>query len=83
MAKTKKSAPVAPLTERERETHAALSEAFEVMNTYAADPWNMGGDARTVSRIEPQAIIGQVYLILAPVQVKLQAASRTARKEEK
>ncbi len=64
------------LTEREKDIHARLSQAFVLMNEYAKDPFNMGGDPRNLSRIEPQSILAEVYLILAPAQVALQNAAR-------
>jgi hypothetical protein len=48
-----------------------VDAAFTIMNTYAQDPWDMGAGFSTRMPVDPQAILGEVYLALAPVSFKL------------
>jgi hypothetical protein len=48
-----------------------IDHAFMEMNTYAKDPYNMGGDAQLQSRILPTDILANVYMELAPVSAAL------------
>jgi hypothetical protein len=50
---------------------ANVDYAFTMMNAYAKDPWNMGTDPQSRFRVDPQTILGEVYLALAPVSMQL------------
>lgn len=43
-----------------------VDETFILLNAYAADPYNMGGDARKQASISPHAVLAEVYATLAP-----------------
>lgn len=49
----------------------SLNRAFQIMNAYAEDPYNMGGDARNISSISPHTILAEIYATLAPAQIAL------------
>ena len=60
------------------DTYAAQSKAFEVMNWYAS-----GDHLERWGRTDPQAVLGEVYMLLAQVHAELEAASALGVNKEK